>query len=533
MPTFGYRQLYANGLNSNTQIRRATDMVYQRGSTYDVVLTGDTYYSSMELDVDIYVDDVKRGRQQVVPYDISESGGVYTYIFNVRPYDYIQNFIQSQHYPYYFKNDWNETSTFINDNNPYPNIVKANLKYGYRYLIGNTAITEYNDEPTRDFNHYTDIPNCPGSTGFTASDFTNTGPYFNFVGGIFQMFEKYYYPNQDQELGSVIGTGVTINTVDTYRRLSPMTQFLMDYPTLPEKSETSRFLTEAPRIQTVNVNDNFNLFYLAGQTGDRQVIEADFAVFEFYDINNNQIYYFEQDLYNEYPTGYTNSLNIKVLPCGPKDITDIFSEPVIGDPLYPIVYYTVQLFSAYDYDYLFRHADLGPIVPVSERIYLYTSGTPSSIRRSCGPENTRLTWLNERGGYDYYTFTSYRQDKKKIERQTYDSRYYAPDQTADHDYGRSVKEFSSVVDQEVILETDFINVEEGNWLEGLFLSPQVYEMKDSFISPLDQQDKIYMDLRPLQVISTEVETISKKHKKLNKYRITFKRANTFFTSKGF
>jgi hypothetical protein len=40
---FGYTQLYANGLNSNTQLRRSADMIYQRGGTYEVVLTGDTY----------------------------------------------------------------------------------------------------------------------------------------------------------------------------------------------------------------------------------------------------------------------------------------------------------------------------------------------------------------------------------------------------------------------------------------------------------------------------------------------------------
>ena len=40
---FGYPQLYANGLNNNTQIRRSTDMIYQRGGTYSVTLTGDTY----------------------------------------------------------------------------------------------------------------------------------------------------------------------------------------------------------------------------------------------------------------------------------------------------------------------------------------------------------------------------------------------------------------------------------------------------------------------------------------------------------
>jgi hypothetical protein len=65
------------------------------------------------------------------------------------------------------------------------------------------------------------------------------------------------------------------------------------------------------------------------------------------------------------------------------------------------------------------------------------------------------------------------------------------------------------------------------------MSPQVYEMKEDYISPLDRQDKVYKDLRPVQVLSTEVQTITKKHQKLNKYRITLKYADGYFVSKGF
>ena len=93
MPTFGYQRLYPNGINSNTQIRRSTDMVYQRGGTYEVVITGDTYQSSLELDVDLYSDDSKVGRMSVVPYDVAQSGATYTYRFNVRPYDYLSNYV--------------------------------------------------------------------------------------------------------------------------------------------------------------------------------------------------------------------------------------------------------------------------------------------------------------------------------------------------------------------------------------------------------------------------------------------------------
>lgn len=525
--SFGYPQIYANGLNSNTQIRRSTDMIYQRGGTYEVVLTGNTYQSSIELDVDMFVNSNKVGRMSVVPYNVTQSGSTYTYRFNVRPYDYLSNYVESEHYQYYWLNDWYSTNNQINLNNPYPNSIKANFKYGYRYISGTTTVTEYTGSPTNNLNHYTDIPLCATSTGFTASGFTNTGGEFNYVGGQFQMDERFILQNYDQELGTVIGTGLTINTVDAYRTYSPMSQFLMTYPSVPEQSETSRFLTDSPRIMTIQDDENYVLYYLNGQTGDRQVIEADFAVFEFYDEDNNQINYFEQPLtfsgttYAS-PTGNTNTLAIFALPCGPKDITNIFSTLDFND----IAYYRVQLFYSFPTNSTFRNT-LGPIGPVSEAFYFYLDG-------NCKPEDTRLAFLNARGGYDYYTFTAYRQDTKKITRQTYDNRYYATDlQSADRNIGRTVKTFDTNVDREFVLESDWLTVPYANWLEQLFISPQVYEMGEDFISPIDRQDKVYKDLKPIQVLSTEVETITKKHRKLNKYKITCKYANSYFVNKGF
>ena len=524
---FGYPSLYANGLNNNTQIRRSTDMIYQRGGTYSVTLTGDTYQSTMELDVDLYSDDVKVGRMSVVPATVSQSGATYYYNFNIRPYDYLQNYIQSEHYQYYWLNDWYSTNQQININNPYPNIIKGNFKYGYKYLSGTTTVTEYTGSPSNNLNHYTDIPFCATSTGFTASGFTNTGGEFNYVGGQFQMDDRYILQNFDQELGTVIGTGLTINTVDVYRSLSPMSQYLLTYPSLPEQSETSRFLTNAPRILSIQSDENYVLYYLNGQTGDRQVIEADYAVFEFYNESNTQIDYFEQQLnfsgttYAS-PTGYTNTLKVFALPCGPSDIDNIFATVDWSN----IAYYRVQLFYALPTNNAQRTV-AGPIGPVSEAFYFYVNG-------NCKPEDTRLAFLNSKGGYDYYTFTAYRQDTKKITRQTYDNRYYATNlQSPDRNIGRTVKTFDTNVDREFVLESDWLTVPYGQWLEELFISPQVYEMKEDFISPMDRQDKIYKDLRPIQVLSTEVERITKKHRKLNKYRITCKYADSYFVNKGF
>ena len=528
--SFGYPQQYANGLNSNSQLRRSADMIYQRGGTYEVILTGTTYSTSLELDVDMFSDDRKVGRMSIVPYNVSQSGLTYTYKFNIRPYDYMSNYVKSEHYTNYYLNDWYSTNEKINIDNTYPNGIKANFKYGYRYVNGTTTVTEYTGgTPTNDYNHYTSIPYCATSTGFTASGFTNTGKYFDYVGGSFEMGrEKFLLSNFDQELGTVMGTGLTINTVDRYRLLSPMSQYLFDYPTVPEMSETSRFLTDAPRIQYIQDDENYVLYYLNGQTGDRQVIESDYAVFEFYDESNTLLTKFEEQINfsgttYESPTGYTDNLRIFALPCGPKDIINIFSTIDFTN----VAYYRVQIFYSYPTYNNTSRITKGAVGPISEAFYFY-------LGINCGPENTRIAFLNNRGGFDYFTFTSYRQDTKKITRQSYDNRYYATSlQSPDRNVGRTVKTFDTNVEREFVLESDYINVEYGGWLQQLFYSPQVYEVKEDYVSPLDRQDYLYKDLRPIQILSTEVDTITKKHKKLNKYRITCKYADGFFVNKGF
>ena len=526
---FGYQQLYANGLNNNSQLRRSTDMVYQRGANYNIVLTGTTYQSSMELLVNLYNEGTQVGKMNIVPYDINLSGSTYYYNFNLRPYDYMSNYVQSEHFTYYWKNDWFNTTNTININNPYPNIITANYTYSYRYLSGNTYVGE---STVHDLNHYTNIPNCINATGFTASGFTNTGQYFDYVGGQFQQAEnKFILPNFDQEIGTVMGTGLTINTLDIYRRLSPMSQYLMDYPTVPEQSETARFLTDAPRIQYIQPDENYVLWYLNGQSGDRQVIEADYAVFTLYDENNNKLssngYWAQQLNFSgttfASPTGYTDTLQPFALPCGPADITNLF---LSGQTWDNVGYYSVQLFYSYPTNSTDR-VTIGPVGPVSETFYFY-------LYNNCKPENTRIAFLNSKGGYDYFTFTSYRQDTRKITTNSYDSRYFSTDLAGpDVNIGRTSKNFGTDVSQEFVVESDYLSVPVGNWLEQLFSSPQVYEVKPNYISPMDRQDKIYWDLRPIQVLSTQVDKITKKHQKLNKYRITFKSADTFFANRGF
>lgn len=510
----GYQNLYTeNGLNSFSQLRRSTDMCYSRGATFEVILTGDTMFPTMELDLDLFVEDEKVGRLSVVPYSIISSGTTYYYKFNIRPYTYLSNFIKSEHHKYIYRYDWFRTNEDINDNNPYPNIIKWNARYGYRYITNGYTIKEYTGSPTNDLCHYTMINICQDATSFIPSGFTNTGNYFHLIGGSFQLDDKYYKRNFDQEVGSTIKDG-KLYTLDINRTLSPISQYLLDYPSVPEESETSRFLTDAPRIQNVYEHETHCLYFLNGLTGDRQFIEGHFVWIEFFDENDNRIDYTYNEFNIDNPTsGYTPTLKIYKFPCGPKDLYATYETIDFTN----VAYYTVQICGGVT----------EPVYPVSEVFYFY-------LKRDCPKHNTRLVWLNDKGGYDYYTFTDYREDNLKIDRQTFDNKYYSTNiDSPDRDYGRTVRQFDSNVDIETILETEYLTQGEGDWLTQLFYSSQVYEIKESFISPLDQQDILYCDLRPVQILSTEVKKIDKKHQKLSKYRITMKYSNDYFTVKSF
>jgi hypothetical protein len=227
------------------------------------------------------------------------------------------------------------------------------------------------------------------------------------------------------------------------------------------------------------------------------------------------------------PTGYTDNLKIFALPCGPVDLNNVMLPSTFGSGTWQnTAYYTVQLFYSYP-TWDARRQSVGPVGPVSEIFYFYRYN-------NCLPESTRIAFLNDNGTYDYFTFRSYRQDTKKVTQSYYDNRYYATNLASpDRNVGRTNKTYDTSVQQEIVLESYYLTVEQGHWLEQLFTSPQIYLMNTDFKSPIDRQNKIYKDLTPLQLLSTQVDTITKKHKKLNKYSITFKTGNSYFVNKGF
>ena len=152
------------------------------------------------------------------------------------------------------------------------------------------------------------------------------------------------------------------------------------------------------------------------------------------------------------------------------DITNLINT---GQSFSNVSYYTVQLYYGFPTDRVGR-VTAGPIGPCSERFYFY-------LYNNCQPENTRLSFLNSKGGYDYFTFKSYRQDTKKIKTQSYDSRYFSTDLAGpDFNMGRSTRTFGTDVNREIVIESDYLSVPVGQWLEQMFYSPQVYEVRPNY-----------------------------------------------------
>ena len=97
-----------------------------------------------------------------------------------------------------------------------------------------------------------------------------------------------------------------------------------------------------------------------------------------------------------------------------------------------------------------------------------------------GYESIRLTWLNQYGAWDYYTFD--KKSVKKITAQestyqqsdgTWDSTYYEP-----YGYKGGKKTFRVNAKENVTVNTDYISEEHSDWFEELVNSPEVYILKD-------------------------------------------------------
>jgi len=93
-----------------------------------------------------------------------------------------------------------------------------------------------------------------------------------------------------------------------------------------------------------------------------------------------------------------------------------------------------------------------------------------------GYEPIRLTWLNQWGTWDYYTFNMKSSKSISTKGSTYEQlggtwndRIYKP-----NSYKGGKKSFRVNATEKVIMNTDFVNESESEWFEELINSPEIY-----------------------------------------------------------
>ena len=225
---------------------------------------------------------------------------------------------------------------------------------------------------------------------------------------------------------------------------------------------SGRFLTNAPTTQYANINDYGTLSFMATPvTGSVSTSTVDYLKIILYDESGSQL---GTDIEIENVDGNGGNttwdsatknqlLHLGCFPANLKNWSTVFLANMTD-----LSYYTIQAFTSVN-------------LVMSELI---------TININCptlkGYEPIRLTWLNQWGVWDYYTFkmksTKSISTKGSTYQQlegTWNESIYLP-----NGYKGGKKAFRVNAMEKISMNTDFVNESESEWFEELINSPEVY-----------------------------------------------------------
>ena len=110
------------------------------------------------------------------------------------------------------------------------------------------------------------------------------------------------------------------------------------------------------------------------------------------------------------------------------------------------------------------------------------------ICNRAGVTQLQLMFKNRYGHYDYYTFTAGKDEGLNIERETYQtwSVDWGSNDPSKEDYSRGTTDGQVTITETHVINSGFINQPDMMFLEELYTSNQVYEIKqDGIIRPIN------------------------------------------------
>ena len=110
----------------------------------------------------------------------------------------------------------------------------------------------------------------------------------------------------------------------------------------------------------------------------------------------------------------------------------------------------------------------------------------------CDYNGTRFAFLNELGGWDYFTFPYADSKSDNITRQTYDQTFVNYSSNVTYDPSRRGSKVYSISYQESrVAESDFLSQAEADWLRELVESPEVFVQSGTDFLPVVVEDTAF------------------------------------------
>jgi len=260
-----------------------------------------------------------------------------------------------------------------------------------------------------------------------------------------------------------------------------------DYLDYVPATTSSKFLTNFPNYMYIGENDSYYLNFLNPNNGI-----VDFARITFYDSNLN--YIDETTIANSYSNPSSTERRLLTIACGPSDIETVSPGYFTSN----VAYYKVDL--------------LDSLTEVSEPKWFQLD------KRCTNNPTKRFLFLGRLSGMESYSFTLRNIRRVKISRSEYTrlSGSFTSSSPTNWTIGKEERGRSVIgvnAQDEFEATSNWLSETEALWLEELFTSPEVY---------------IYDEIGniiPIIITSTSFEEITKKHKKMILYKITYELAS--------
>jgi len=249
-------------------------------------------------------------------------------------------------------------------------------------------------------------------------------------------------------------------------------------------------LTNSPLTQSIRDGEYATLSFINGNFDN----SPDYA---------QDIYYIQFNVYDESGTNIQNLsyVNTEANGGGPRSISatfwsnpGVYDSQTIGSRLLHLGVGPQNLVDAVAtldsdwYSYKVSGLEQGTDgLENSDAVYFekwFTKQTPE-----CDYEGTRFSWLNELGGWDYFTFPYANSKSDSITRETYKQGFVNYSENSGYlatydNTRRGTKQYSTSYEETRVAESDWLTTEQADWLRELIESPNAYIQENGEFYPI-------------------------------------------------